>query len=194
MILLDLGGLVNRRDLGGKWTIIDIREGADIIMNFNDLDKTSLPYKNNSVDAIFTCHTLEHIEPNKQRKFFSEMYRVLKKGAPIRIILPDCEQAIKWYYENDWKLTRRLTRKDDVGPDKGKSVPATKMGFLTAWFYTPGYGHRIGFDYETLCVYLKDANFKDIKRLKHGKHSKIFEGKDQKKNSIDGSMHVEARK
>jgi len=61
------------------------------------------------------------------------------------------------------------------------------MGYLNAWFYTHGKGHRSGFDFELLTVYLSNAGFKDIRKLAFEKGSKIFEGKDYpryKTNSI----------
>ena len=100
------------------------------------------------------------------------MKRVLVPGGHIRIVVPDCELAIKWYIKNPNALMAA------GGPTKPKFVPNTKMGYLNAWFYTHGKGHRSGFDWELLSVYLKNANFKDIKRMSFDKCSKIFVGKD----------------
>lgn len=62
---------------------IDISKKADITM---DLGKERLPFDNDSVDLIFSYHTLEHI-PNY---FFvlSEIHRTLKHGGCFLVGLP----------------------------------------------------------------------------------------------------------
>jgi predicted SAM-dependent methyltransferase len=109
------------------------------------------------------------------------MKRVLKPGSPMRICVPDAGMAVKLYMENPGMLMKSGM------PTKLKSVPATKMGFLTCWFYTPGKGHRIGFDWELLQAYLRQAGFKKVAKKKFNKGSEIFKGKDYtryKTNSI----------
>ncbi len=51
-----------------------------------DLEKTPLPFKNNSVSEIITEHTLEHI-----RNFFpllEDIYRICKADALVKIAVP----------------------------------------------------------------------------------------------------------
>ena len=168
-MLVDIGGQKAKRDMGGKWKICDIAKGSDYPCNLNI---EPLPFKNNSIDAIFCSHLLEHLEPDSLPTALLQMRRVLKPGAPMRICVPDAGLAVKWFMENPSML-----RKPGM-PAKLKSVPATKMGFLTCWFYTSGKGHRIGFDWELLQAYLREAKFKKIARKKFNKGSEVFKGKD----------------
>ena len=62
---------------------IDISERADLAL---DLNKESLPFENNSVDLVFSYHTLEHIE--KYLFALSEIYRVLKHGGVFLLGVP----------------------------------------------------------------------------------------------------------
>ena len=62
---------------------IDISPKADISLN---LSEDKLPFDDNSVDLIFTYHTLEHV-PNYLFAL-SEMYRVLKHGGRLLVGLP----------------------------------------------------------------------------------------------------------
>jgi len=50
-----------------------------------DLEKR-FPFKDNSVEEIFTEGTVEHISKDKIFQFFEECWRVCKKGAKIRIL------------------------------------------------------------------------------------------------------------
>src|SRR5210317_1722661 len=153
---VDIGGSKHARPMGGKWKICDISRGSDYPCNLNE---EPLPFKNNSVDNIFCSHTLEHVEPKRIPVVLSEMKRVLKPGGKVRIVIPNAELAVNWYVKSPQKLqTPGL-------PTKPKFVPNTKMGYLNAWFYTHGKGHRSGFDFELLTVYLSNAGFKDIRKL-----------------------------
>ena len=62
---------------------VDISKNADIVL---DLNVQRLPFDDNSVDTIFSYHTLEHI----QNYIFAlnEIYRVLKHGGIFLVGLP----------------------------------------------------------------------------------------------------------
>ncbi len=62
---------------------IDIAPHADICL---DLNKESLPFEENSVDVVFSYHTLEHIE--NYMFTLSEIYRVLKHRGRLFLGLP----------------------------------------------------------------------------------------------------------
>lgn len=181
---VDIGGSKHKRDMGGKWRICDISPGCEYPCNLNT---DPLPFENESVGNIFCSHTLEHIEPARIPVVLKEMRRVLKPGGRVRIVVPDCEKAVNWYLKNPSKL------RDPRGPTKPKFVPETRMGFLNAWFYTHGKGHRSGFDWELLSFYLNQAGFKNIKKVSFEKHSKIFKGKDYVRYR-DNSIFCEAVK
>ncbi len=62
----------------------------------HDLRKT-FPWDTESVDAIYTSHTLEHLSKEDGRKFLDECFRVLKPGGLIRIVVPDLKVIISAY-------------------------------------------------------------------------------------------------
>lgn len=62
---------------------IDISGKADVIL---DIGKDKLPFENDSVDLIFSYHTLEHIPDYLFA--LSEIYRVLKHGGRFLVGLP----------------------------------------------------------------------------------------------------------
>ncbi len=55
-----------------------------------------LPFKTNSISAVYSSHFLEHITAEEIRTLIDELYRVINKKGVIRIIIPDLEQI----YEN----------------------------------------------------------------------------------------------
>src|SRR6266702_2390163 len=79
-IKLDLGCGARRPEpkaFGEGWTGIDIAEGigADKVI---DLTKYPWPYADNSVDAIYTSHFLEHLSGPVRIPFMEECWRILK--------------------------------------------------------------------------------------------------------------------
>ena len=62
---------------------IDLSPNADISLN---LGVDPLPFDNNSVDLIYSVHTLEHVE--NYLYLISEINRVLKKGGCFFVAVP----------------------------------------------------------------------------------------------------------
>ena len=94
LIKLDIG-CGKRKKQGFIGIDIDKDSDADIIASVLDL-----PFNTNSVDEIYSSHLVEHFNPEEVKKFFSEIYRVLKKGnhASLKV-------------DTDW-TKNRLLRKD----------------------------------------------------------------------------------
>lgn len=62
----------------------DPRVRPDILRNIEQ----GLPFDDNSVDEIFSKHTLEHISPDKIHWVMAEIYRVLKPNGILKVIVP----------------------------------------------------------------------------------------------------------
>jgi predicted SAM-dependent methyltransferase len=70
-----------------------------------EIDATkALPFPDNSTDYVFAEHLTEHLDCKEVYGFFSECYRILKKGGTIRICVPSIsrvylyadEEYLKW--------------------------------------------------------------------------------------------------
>lgn len=57
-------------------------DGVDIVADINE----GLPFETNSVDVIFACHSLEHME--NLQNVMDEIFRISKHGAIINILAP----------------------------------------------------------------------------------------------------------
>ena len=62
------------------------------------LDVTlGLPFRDNSLQGIYTSHLLEHLKVSEIRRLLQECYRSLQRGGVLRIVVPSLEYAIEAY-------------------------------------------------------------------------------------------------
>lgn len=97
-------------------------DGVDIV---HDLTKFPYPFKDGSVDGIFSSHFVEHLDGFERAKFMDECYRILKAGGKMRLIHPygKSVRAVqdythKWppivetsylYFDKNWREANKLT-------------------------------------------------------------------------------------
>jgi predicted SAM-dependent methyltransferase len=122
----------------------DIRDDvkADIVG-----DAKKLPFKDNELDEIFTRFFLEHLFRNDAKIVLNEMYRVLKKGGKLEIIVPDLKYfcnlfVIETGQKKEWALNK-IYGFEKYGEDH----------------------HYFGYDEQILSKYLSEAGFIDIKKI-----------------------------
>lgn len=82
-----------------------------------------LPFRDNTVDAIYSHHVIEHLPDQSLLAHFREMYRCLKPGGVIRVGGPNADSAIRKYLEGD------LSWFSDF-PDKRLSVGGRLANFI----------------------------------------------------------------
>lgn len=192
---LNIGGQKGRKKGPFEsWTVVDVREGAEIVM---DVMKDPLPLVDNSVDAIYTSHTLEHIFPDVLPFVLSECYRVLKPNCAMRVVVPDLDIAIK-AYTCDKKFLA-----DKRNPRKIDHLPNYPLCYLSSWFFTYDYradgparltgGHVMAFNWEVLRHYLQEAGFGEINQKTYNDCRSEFVGCDFDRYR-DCSLYVEAIK
>lgn len=81
------------------------------IMHF-DMRNDDIPFSDNTVDNIYVSHVIEHIEKHYVDKFFSECFRVMKKGAVLRIAVPDFEFLFNvGSFQNEYFAWRQINLK-----------------------------------------------------------------------------------
>lgn len=59
------------------------------------------PYPDNTVDAVFTSHLLEHLSPPKAEFCLREVHRVRRPGGLLRVSVPDLDYLVGVYDSND---------------------------------------------------------------------------------------------
>lgn len=178
-MLLNVGGYQHGEQLQSElvWTIVDIEPTADIVLN---LRTDALPLEDNSVEAIYTSHTLEHIDLHCQRRMFAEFYRVLKPDGRIRIVVPDFDIAIRAYVNGDAAFLHgtRVVADAKIWPD----IPLLNMYSWAASYHFNGDErvnvHMMPFNRQVLEVFLIDSGFKNISFAPYAEHSPVFKGLD----------------
>ena len=61
--------------------------------------RNGIPYANETVDVVYSSHFLEHLPHQEALPFVREVYRVLKIGGIIRLVVPDLESITRNYLE-----------------------------------------------------------------------------------------------
>lgn len=125
-----------------------------------------LPFTDGQCRYVFLSHLLEHLfYPTDAMALLQEIYRILEPGGVVRIVVPDIEQCLHAYQENNKEFFQR--RVEHWGAGDGN---ATRLEhFLSyagagpdpAWLFE---AHKFGYDFETMERALQRAGFKTIIR------------------------------
>ncbi len=102
---------------------LDIAECEDVDI-IHDLTVFPYPIEDNSIDAIFSSHFVEHLDGIERMKFMDECYRILKVGGKMRLLHPYYKsvRAVqdpthKWppiaensyfYWDKNWRELNKL--------------------------------------------------------------------------------------
>lgn len=154
---------------------------------YGDIVK-GLPLKDNSCDAVYCSHVLEHLALNDFRMALSNTYKILKPGGTFRLVLPDLEIIAKSYLES-LKTKPETASIDFCGngslmgvSDRSKGL----KGLLTSHF---GNAHHLWmWDNYSMTAELKKAGFKDIHKVVFNDNPdemfKLVEDKDRFENAV----------
>ena len=155
------------------WFIVDHKVKGN---TKNQISYTSnkLNLKNNCCDIVFSSHTFEHISHLELPLVISELNRVMKKGATLRIVTPDLEKISKAYVLKDKKFFKRVLKESkNIRTDLGKG--GMFMNFIISpgqdnvllnndlTKFIGGYAHIYLYDFEMLSTILKKLGFKTRK-------------------------------
>ena len=148
-----------------------------------------LPYKDNSVDQIYSSHFLEHIPYNKGISTLAECYRVLKNGGVFRLVLPD----LLWHAENYVKETKKILSNNAL-PDDRSAHDKFLWTIYGAYLEKKRFGaeHCYMYDFPTIINILKKIGFKKLHsaKFKDGTNKELA----QYDSRPEDSMYIEAIK
>lgn len=147
-----------------------------------DLTKDRLPFPDNHFKGIYTEHCYEHIPLDNFKENMSEIYRILRPGGTLRLIMPDGELYLDIY-------------------NKRKNGEDIKMPYENGYISTihringifRNHGHQFIYDYATIKIVLQNAGFNQISKVqfKQGKDKRLL--RDTEWRAIE-SLYVEATK
>lgn len=130
-----------------------------------------LPFRDGSVDFIYSSHTLEHLTRAVAERTAVEMHRVLKTGGRCRICVPDLAYAVSMY-------------------ESGRKEEA--LAYFFSEKRQPEAQHHYMYDFELLEALLLKAGFSSVERCSYreGRVPDI----DQLDNRPEETLYVEASK
>ncbi|MHB1720267.1 MAG: class I SAM-dependent methyltransferase [Acidimicrobiales bacterium] len=163
------------RSIAG-WIGVDVAPGSDVMADV----RWRIPLPNGSCEAIYSEHLVEHLRfRDEVPQLFAECRRLLRPGSPIRISVPDAALYVRGYVEGDLS---RLAKLHPWG-----STPMTTLN----WAFH-GYGHRFGWDAETLVAVMNEAGFDSLEVREHGDSRYPGLALDRPERAVE-STYVEGR-
>ena len=122
-----------------------------------------LPFKSNSIDFIYSSHTIEHIYLYQTQNLLKECFRVLKPGGVLRIVVPDLYKYAKLYL-SDQKIRTEdgLSTKADLFLASLLVSSPSPKGLLVFRMYNylnDTNSHKWMYDKQSLTYWFKWAGF-----------------------------------
>ena len=148
----------------------------DILESMTDMKSV----EDNSMDAIYTSHTIEHLYPDDVKRAMEEFYRVLKPTGILVITCPDLQsigthlaegRLLEVLYTSEegpitpvdiiygfrGVLSERKDRRDSMSHRTGFTLPVM-INCLESVGFKSTIGKRHAFSYSLWVVASKDAN------------------------------------
>lgn len=127
--------------------------------DFNDVVKNNklywrdltdkIPLNDNSVDIVFSSHFLEHLTKIKGEQFLKDIYRIMKPGGLVRILVPDLDLAIQKFNQGEINETLDLF-----------CYTSEEADFSA---------HKYNYTFGSLKTKLEDIGFNNVVRQSHQK-------------------------
>lgn len=147
------------------WINVDAAPLADWAKRYGyqfiQMDARSIKDKNISsetVDCIHASHFLEHLTYEEGKEFIEQCYRIMKKGAVMRIAVPCTKKLISKYLDGSIKAFDQIN-------DTSSGYP-TNLHKL--WALLLGSDHKAIYDADSLVGLLKSVGF-DAKQMEFRK-------------------------
>ncbi len=107
-------GDINDKFFGHGWETVDWGR-ADHIIDLSN-DPLILPFKDNSIQLIYSSHLIEHLDDLACNRLYGECFRILKKGGMLRIVAPDGN-----YFIESYKRDKKAFFVDEYGIGVGRT-------------------------------------------------------------------------
>ena len=129
----------------------------------------------NSADNIYCCDVLEHVPLNDGKKMLRNIYKMLKLGGVLRIIVPSLKSRVEHYMKTkDANLFMKSL--GCVMQDENDNL-LKKIRFLFG-----GSRHKWMFDEKSLFSELKNSGFNNIRECEFGDYNQEIFTEVERKN------------
>ena len=140
-----------------------------------------LPCEDGAFDGIYSEHTVEHLSPIDAQNLFLELLRIMKKGAILRLSVPDLDKYIQYC---DGSLP---------DPEFSYFQKKFKSRCQAMQHITQNHGHLSLWNFDELQYALKHAGFKSIRKCAFRSSQSPKLALDQEARAWE-SLYVEAMK
>ena len=169
-IRLELGA--GGRKVEGYYSV-DRYDPAALLVDFT---VDTLPLPDETVDEVYTCHFLEHVRyPKPMKDILTDVYRVLKKGGRINVVVPDARQYIDAYLHPE-----KYPDPKEICVWEPAYFHHSPIDFINYIAYLDEGEHKILFEPENIKGILEETGFIDVE----------FRDPDPK---LDPDYHVNAK-
>jgi len=176
-----------------------------------------IPFENDSVDAVYHSHMLEHLDRDVAEKFLLEVKRVLKPGGVHRIVVPSFELMCKAYVSHIAlcesqpaeaanhdrfieEILEQSVRKEGAGASIQTPFRRFVENLVVGDARRRGETHQWAYDRFSLKAKLESAGYKEV--VEQGYDTSLIPdwagyGLDTDENGTSykpGSLYMEARK
>ena len=123
------------------------------------------PFDDDSLDYIFSEHSIEHVDYESGQNMSHECFRVLKPSGRVRIATPDLEVLLALYRHE--KTADQNHYLEWAGARFLPEISGCKDVFVINSFFR-SWGHQFLYDKETLHYTLSQAGFRDLRTYRAG--------------------------
>lgn len=124
---------------------VSAKEGVEILLH--DV-RRPFPLSSGCAELVFLSHVLEHlIRPDHSTVLLGEIYRLLKPGGVVRIVVPDAAKFLAAYFEPQHPLRPCF-------PDA-----KTWMEVVNKMAREDSFAHKYFYDFDTLASDLRRVGF-----------------------------------
>jgi predicted SAM-dependent methyltransferase len=187
----------NRLFFNDKRKYLNVGSGDKVKKNFVNLDffrldffkakyyvtdiRKKLFFRDSTFEGVYSSHTLEHLQFNDGINLLKEIYRILKKGGVIRIVVPDLDKYCKFYNKINFRGYSQFKKNYN-------------KNYVAIYELTQNNHHLSTYNFECLKFVLVKCGFKNIKESSCKKSNvKIF-SEEEDYNRSWNSLYVEATK
>lgn len=143
---------------------LDIFKPADIVWDV----RSGIPFEDKRFTEVFCEHFFEHLDfPRSSLFFLEEVFRVLKKGGSLKIVVPDCGTPLVKYSIKDDRYFEKI--KDICYSSRLSSMEISSNIDIINYlfrdqFENPNYTiHWWAYDFENLSRMLRKVGFNVVK-------------------------------
>jgi predicted SAM-dependent methyltransferase len=129
-----------------------------------------LPFADGAARFVYFALALEHFYyPGEALQVLREVRRVLAPGGVLRLVVPDLEKYLRAYAAGDQHFFDAHRNFWDWAKHAWTPLDLTLMMAGAGMERGPGdfFGHKSGYDFQTLAHLLRDAGFAEVVRREH---------------------------